>query len=235
MSSAVEIRALVVTQDTGLATTFAQISKEFGIDSHGVSSPSGLRAELGTAKYEALLIDYGTVPQSVSILNSFRESSSNRNAVVLAVVGDADSRQRAREQGAMFLLERPLRREETRRVLHAAYGLMTRERRRYFRLAVELPVQLVRENGQEVACKTINVSSNGLAVHTPSPFEAGEKLHMSLTLPGAKASLRARSTVMWDDKHGKAGLSMECANPQMQIELDSWLDGNFSKVLAKPH
>ena len=39
--------------------------------------------------------------------------------------------------------------------------------------------------------------------------------------------VRAIGTVVWDDKHGKTGISLTCANPQYQIDLDSWLDDQF--------
>src|SRR5579872_5823439 len=161
MSAAVEIRALMVTRDTGLTTTFTDISREFGISAQK-SSNGEVPDELRLSKYEALLIDFETIPLTVPIFTTIRQSPANRNAVVFAVVGSADSRQRARDQGATFLLERPLEGDGVRRVLQAAYGLMTSERRRYFRCAVEVPVRMVRDSGEEFDCETINVSSNGM-------------------------------------------------------------------------
>ena len=232
MNSAAEIRTLVVTRDAGLASTFSLISGEFGIAAQRSTQGHGnIPKELGDAKYEALLLDFETVPQTIPILTSLRRSPANKNAVVFAVVGSADSKRRARDQGATFLLERPLKDPEIRRVLQAAYGLMTRERRRYFRCRVEFPAYLVRDSGEDLACKTINISSNGMAVSNPTILEAGEKVHVSFVLPGAPSQTRARGTVVWDDKHGKTGLSIECVNSQMQMELDAWLDGNFSQVL----
>ena len=38
---------------------------------------------------------------------------------------------------------------------------------------------------------------------------------------------------MWDDKHGKTGLSLECANLEMQRELDNWLDLQFQPDLKQ--
>jgi PilZ domain-containing protein len=228
MSPAAEIRALVVTRDMGLTATFTDISREFGISAQkSKSSNGGVPDELTLSKYEALLIDFETVPQTIPIFTTIRQSPANRNAVVFAVVGSPDSRQRARDQGATFLLERPLEGEGIRRVLQAAYGMMTSERRRYFRCTAEIPVQLVRDSGEEIACKTINVSSSGMAVNGLSPFKTGEKLHIALTLPDSNSQVRAQATVMWDDKHGKTGLSIECANSQMQRELDTWLDAQF--------
>jgi PilZ domain len=228
MSSATEIRALVVTRDAGLTTMFTEISREFGITAQRSSNNNGgVPEELSLFKYEALVIDFETVPQTVTILERLRHSPANRNAVVFAVVGSADTRQRARDQGATFLLEQPLQEDGIRRVLQAAYGLMTSERRRCFRCAVEVPAQIVRANGEEVSCKTINISSNGMAVSTPVAFDLGEKLQVSLALQDSGLPIRAQATVVWDDKHGKTGLSMQCANALLQRKLDSWLDEQF--------
>lgn len=234
MSSAAEIRALVVTRDTGLTAAFTDISREFGISAQkSKGTGGGVPEELTLSKYEALLIDFETVPQTVPIFTTLRKSPANRNAVVFAVVGSPDSRQRARDQGATFVLERPLEGEGIRRVLQAAYGMMTSERRRYFRCTVEISVQLVRDSGEELACKTINISSNGMAVSGSSPLKTGERLHVALILPASDSQVRARATVVWDDKHGKTGLSMECANLQMQRELDAWLDAQFQPGLKQ--
>src|SRR5581483_4462133 len=100
-------------------------------------------------------------------------------------------------------------------------------------VAAEITVHLVREGGEEARCKTINISSNGIAVNTPTPFQTGEQLHISFVLPGGASQLRARGAVMWDDRHGKTGLTLQCVNPQMQLELDSWLDSNFNRALGR--
>lgn len=228
MNAVAEIRALVVTRDTELTTTFTDISREFGISAQTSSDCNGgVPKELTLSKYEALVIDFETIPQTVSIFSTIRQSPANRNAVVFAVVGSADTRQRAQDHGATFLLQRPLEHDGIRRVLQAAYGLMTAERRRCFRCAIEVPVHLVRSGGEEVNCKTINISSNGIAVNSPVAFELGEKLQVSLALQESGLPIRAQATVVWDDKHGKTGLSMECANALLQRKLDSWLDTQF--------
>jgi hypothetical protein len=234
MNSAAEIRALVLTRDSGLATAFAEVSKEFGIDAQR-SGNGGMPTELGVSKYEALLIDFETITQPVTVFNVLRQSPANRNAVVFAVVGNPDARQRARDQGATFLLERPLKGDAIRRVLQAAYGLMTKERRRYYRCAIDIAVQLVRDSGEEIECRTINISSNGIALSSPEPFVAGEKVHVSFLPPDAPSQIRTVGTVVWDDKHGKTGLSMECTTPRMQVELDAWLDSQFKQTVRRPN
>lgn len=234
MTPSAEIRTLVVTRDSTLTPAFTEVAGEFGISAQkSAYKNGGVPEELGATKYEGLCIDFDTVAQTVEILAGIRQNPINKNAVIFAVVGSADARQRAREQGATFVLERPLQPEGIRRVLQVAYGLMTRERRRYFRCAAEIPARLVRNSGEELDCKTINVSSNGMALSIPRALDAGEKLHISMTLPETNAPIRLQGTVVWDDKHGKTGLSLECANSQMQRELDSWLDSHFGRAIGK--
>lgn len=234
MSAEVELRALVVTQDSGLTAAFMDVSREFGISAQkSRNNKGGVPEELGLSKYEALLIDFETISQTVPILTTVRQSPANRNAVVFAVVGSPDSRQRARDEGATFLLERPLEDEGIRRVLQAAYGLMTSERRRYFRYAVEMAVQIVRDSGEEVSCRTINISGNGIAISSPVPFQLAEKLQVLMPLQESALPIRATGTVVWDDKHGKTGLSMQCINTAMQMKLDSWLDDHFQPSLRQ--
>lgn len=114
--------------------------------------------------------------------------------------------------------------------MHGAHELMVRERRRYFRCVAEVPVLLVQtRSGADCKCTTINVSSNGVDLKVPSPLQPGGEIHLILFLQGVDTFVRAIGSVVWDDKHGKTGISFRCANPQYQIELDSRLDVQFAR------
>ncbi len=65
-----------------------------------------------------------------------------------------------------MVIERPLVASQLLPLLRAAYGLMLQDRRRYFRLVVELPVSIRTRSGVEFKCKTINISSEGMALRT---------------------------------------------------------------------
>ncbi|SRR6266567_1162634 len=117
--------------------------------------------------------------------------------------------------------------------LYAAYDLMVRERRRYFRCSAELPVLLTPASATtDVRCTTINVSSNGMALSTPSPLNPGEEVRIILFLQAAERVVRAIGTVVWDDKHGKTGLSFQCSIAHDQDELQTWLDTQFHDLLT---
>ncbi len=100
--------------------------------------------------------------------------------------------------------------------------------RRYFRCPVTLPVSLRTPSGDHLKCVSINVSSNGLALNTPAPQELGAEVNVLLELPTGD-TIAGKGTVIWDDKHGKAGIHFHCNSPEMQSRLDSWLAERSAK------
>jgi hypothetical protein len=236
MVNATEICALLVTPDPWLVNNFVSVCGELGIEAQKSVTTSGVPEELEQAKYEAVLVDFDIVPETPPILASVRESPSNRNALVFAVATDTSHRHQALRQGANFIFERPIDPNEIRRLLYTAYDLMVRESRRYFRCTAELPVLLSQANaGTDLRCTAINISSNGMALRTPSSLHLGEVVQIALFLPGAGPAIRASGTVVWDDKHGKAGINFQCGVPRDQTELDAWLNSRFYELLTPRH
>lgn len=230
-----EIRALIVTPDPWLLKHFEGVCKELGIEAQSSGTTGCIPEEIRQAKYEAVLVDFDTVPETPTIIGGVRESRRNRNALVFAVATDTAHRHQALRQGANFIFERPLDANEIRRVLYAAYDLMVRERRRYFRCTAELPALLGLGNGgTDLRCTTINISSNGMVLKTPYPLSPGEAVQIALFLPGAGRAVGARGTVVWDDKQGKTGIDFQCDTQRDQSQLDAWLNA-VSMSFLLPH
>ena len=224
------MHVLLLTADPLLVDAFTDITREIGIQVQSTEDFFGFSQQMSSAKYEGLVLDFDTVPASVPALGSVRESRPNKYAVIFAVATAAKHRDQALHGGAHFLLQRPIKNVEIRRTLHAAYDLMHGERRSYFRCAAELPVELTfLTSGTNLQCWTMNVSSNGIAVRTPVPLKLAETPDIALLLPDG-FTLRATGIVIWDDKHGKCGLKMQCRGPEMRKKLDSWLDSQFATV-----
>ena len=230
MSNAAEIRALVVTPDAALASTFVNVSRELGITTQ-VSDPRALALDaLSREKYEAMMIDIDAVQDPAAALTGLRANPSNRGAVIFAVASAHGSEQAALNSGANFVLVRPLDTKQLRRTLYAAYEAMTQERRRYFRCSAELPVFLTRGDGSDLVAKTGNVSTNGMSILSSSSFALGERVGIALQLESTGPHVLARGVVVWDDKHGKTGISFHCVRPELQGVLDAWLDDQFRKT-----
>ena len=222
------LRTLMVTSDPLLIANFAQIAGEVGIEALASSKIGGIPDELSAAKYEGVLLDFDVVPAAMAVLSAVRNSRSNEKAVVFAVVTDMSKGHQVLENGANVVLRRPLDTKQIRRALHASYDLMVRERRRYFRCAIETPVLVMQlSSGLDFRCTSFNISSTGIALQTPSAFKPGEELQVIIFLRAGELAIRATATVVWDDKHGKTGLSFRCSNAQHQSDLDGWLDSQM--------
>ena len=234
LSSAAELRALVVSEDSSLLSTFADVFKNFGVDAqknvHSEDVPAGLRA----SKFEALVVDFDTMPPGLPILTALRESPSNRHALIFAVATGNLQRKQALDQGANFVFQRPLVTKEIRQVIRLSYNLMVRERRRYFRSTANIPVQVRSSSGSEIRGTIFNISSTGLAISTSSSFNMGDEILIGFSLEGSESRLSATGKVVWDDKHGKSGVSVRYSNADMQRQVDNWLDCKFSELLGRP-
>jgi hypothetical protein len=236
MANTTEIRALLITPDPWLAKHFTSVCEELGIEAQRSAATNGVPEELGDAKYEAVLLDFDTIPDAFTILAGIRESRGNRNALVFAVATNTSHRHQALRKGANFIFERPIDANEIRRLLYTAHDLMVRESRRYFRCTADLPALLSRTNaGTDLKCTTFNISSSGMALRTPGSLHLGEAVEIALFLPGAAQAVRANGTVVWDDKHGKTGLNFQCTIPRDQSELDAWLNARFYELLTPRH
>jgi len=69
----------------------------------------------------------------------------------------------------------------------------------------------------------IDVSSNGLALNSPTPLELGAEVDLVVELT-TEIAIAGKGVVIWDDKHGKAGIHFRCNSPEMQSQLDSCLE-----------
>jgi len=220
------MHVLLLTSDGSLASTVTDLSRELGLTAQTSKQFHEVQDDLNCAKFEGVLVDLDTVDDARSVLSAVRASRSNKNSVVFVIATDYGEALNALNDRAHFVLRRPVDRIAMRRTLHAAYDLMRKERRRYFRCPIDLPVELTTEDGESHRCSTINVSSSGAALNVRKSLELGQRVELTLLLPDGPA-VRTNGAVIWDDKHGKCGVHFRCS-PQMQAMLDSWLDSNLT-------
>jgi DNA-binding response OmpR family regulator len=220
------IRALVVTADSSLASSFSEICRELEIEAEPVRDFHNLFRTINEGKYDAVLLDADTVPAPIPLLNSIRESRSNKGVVTFVIATKPEENAQALARGAYFVFRRPVSAGEIRHACRAAYDLMLGESRRYFRTDAQLPAKIATSKAT-VECSTINVSANGLAVRTAVPLDLAATVDIELRLPDGFA-VRAAGLVVWHDRDGNSGLRFHCSGPEMREKLDSWLDSQYS-------
>lgn len=233
-----ELRALIVSPDTETVATLVQVFRESLAVTAKFCSDSSAAAECFlTAKFEAIVLDFDRIVETLPSVQNLRHGRTNRNAVVLAIATDASAKKRAAEHGAAFLLQRPIVPSQVAKALRAAYGLMLRDRMQYFRLEAELSVSMRTGSGAVLECKTMNVSREGMALRTPSPLPTGDTVQVVFQIPTPGPVIIAEGRVIWDDKHGKTGLHLSFGSSEDKDRISEWLDSEFYMQLsiAKSH
>jgi hypothetical protein len=166
-------------------------------------------------------------------LQQIRISASNRTAVTFALTSSPEDTARALKQGFHFALERPLTPDSISHTLRAAYGLIVRERRRYFRFPVSVPATLNRKAAAEVYGLTINISECGMALWTSTPLTPGSEGTAQFTLPDPAVPITAESRVCWSNEKGEMGLSFLFLPYDMASELQAWLARKLEEGLPQ--
>jgi DNA-binding response OmpR family regulator len=181
--------------------------------------PEALRL-LHTRKFDAIIVDSHLGTQSAAVLEEVHSTASNRTAVTFAIGGDGmDSNMR---KLSSFVFDGPISSESARRTLRAAYGLILRERRRYFRCPICIPVLILKRPTYEVRCHSINVSEGGLALNTSVSLKPGEHVQLRFALPGRQDPWTMEGTVCWG-KVERIGVRFASISPERKTDLQEWL------------
>jgi CheY-like chemotaxis protein len=222
------MHVLVLTADPLLVSALTDVCGEFGIEVLPTHDSQRASEQLNRARYEGIVLDFDTVPDAREFIDIARATRSNKNSIVFAIATDLSHMEQALRDRAHFLLRRPIGVTIIRKTICTAYDLMSGKRRRDFRCAANLPVRLTNvRSGVNIECSTMNVSSNGMAVSTPTAQKIAEVMDIALPLPDG-FTVCATGIVIWDDQQGKSGLSFQCSDPEMRHKLDCWLDSQYA-------
>lgn len=213
---------LIVSRDEAASRQISDVLNEHALGAETSVDTSAALDRLARRKYEALIVDLSLGGQAEGFLEQIRASPSNRTAVTFAVTSEYDTAY-ALKRGFSFVLEKPLALESIRHTLKVAYGLIVRERRRYFRFPVSVPAVLNRKSAAEVYGRTINISERGMALRASIPLAPGSEGTAQFTLPDPPLSITAESKVCWSNEEGDAGLSFLFLPFDMASELQAWL------------
>jgi len=150
-------------------------------------------------------------------------------------IGDSDNDTEgtaAFRKKSQFVFERPLSPQSIHKILKPAYGLILRERRRYFRYPVSIPVIIQRESREEIHGSSVNISGGGMALSTQLPLVPGERVRVQFTLPDHEAQFFAKSTICWS-KAGHFGIRFVSVSDVDKSQLQTWLSEKLEETLPE--
>src|SRR5438105_8164414 len=161
------IDALIVSRDPDVINVFRNVMEDAGIHiDESIAAGDSLK-RLAKHRYDAVVVDCDGVPDGADVIEALRTGKSNKNSITFALVGgDAEMRKSVSQQGATFVLHKPISTETVLRSMKASHGLILRERRRYLRHSVDTYAHL-QTGKSEMQVNVIDISEGGCAVDVP--------------------------------------------------------------------
>ncbi len=175
-------------------------------------------------RFEAVIVDC-QVADATDMLRYVRLTGDNKNAVSLALVESLGAMQGALDNGANFVLCRPLAPEPVARTIRAMKGLIFRMGRRSIRVQVQT-LAFVELNSLAEQAIILDLSEGGMAIQALAPVEASMVLQIRFDLPGTRKRLQLSGEIAWADASGRAGIRFVDVPRQCLDALKEWIFAN---------
>jgi CheY-like chemotaxis protein len=183
-------------------------------------------------KFDAVIVDCDDLQGGLEILQGLRGTPSNKNSASFAILnGKKTTTQEAFDAGASFVLQKPVTTLNASRCFHAALNFMERERRRYYRQPVAMPVQVI-DGEKKIKATSTNISEGGIALVLQQALPKNATPHLQFTLPGTSVAFDLESEISWADIKGRFGLRFRNVEKQSQEMLERWLNAQLEKQSA---
>ena len=225
--------ALVVSEDAVATRQLAEAMQELALSVEVCVKVPDALDRVNHSKLEVAVIDFSLGNQATTVLQQLRSSPSNRTAITFAITRSSAETAYALKAGSSFALERPLTFDSVRHTLQAAYGLIVRERRRYFRYPISIPAAARRKGESEVFGKTVNVSERGIAFIGSTPLMPGSEVTMQFTVTEPRIAMTVECKVCWTNDKGQSGLSFQFLSSDLSSEWQAWLARKLEEQLPE--
>jgi DNA-binding response OmpR family regulator len=227
------LESLLISRDAALLGVLRPTLEKMSVSVEVCSGTQTGGDLLGKRKFDAVIVDCDDLQGGVELLTSLRKTQSNASSVAFAVLNGTTTTQEAFKLGANFVLQKPLTPLNATRCFNAALNFMVRERRRYFRHPVDMPVRVSGPEGTDLSATATNLSEGGMAMRIARQIPKNTEARLQFTLPGSNTSLELRGTVAWADATGNAGIKFVEVPQSSQYQLEKWLTDRLQDELPQ--
>lgn len=221
--------SLLLSQDSDVVRVLRPTLEKLSIDVEICHEARAATDMLISEKFDAVIVDCDDLKGGLEVLQGLRATPSNKSSVTFAILnGKRTTTKDAFGMGANFVLQKPISALNASRCFHAALNFMIKERRRYFRQAVKMQVQVVIE-GKTLTATSTNISEGGIALLLREALPKGARPHLKFSLPEANLHMDVESEVAWADVKGRAGFRFYNVPKEAQQQLEKWLDDRMEQ------
>ncbi|MGH9651405.1 MAG: PilZ domain-containing protein [Terriglobales bacterium] len=217
-------QALLLSRDPDVLRLLRRLLDDASVHPHVSYSAVQATGLLRKLKFDSVIVDCEDLDRAGEFLSSLRHAPSSRRAIAIALLGGPYTVPTAFRLGANFALDKPLSLEHAARCLRAARGLILRERRRYHRHPVQLPVSLRVVSGDSLAAQGANFSEDGMAIDVAGRVPYGTGVKVRFLLPDSACSVEANGQVAWQGREGMVGIRFVQMLESSKLRYRRWLD-----------
>ena len=174
------VQTLLISSDDAAADVLGKVLPTFGIALDRSSDLETTLERIQQQKFDALIVDFEDQKTAEDVLQQAQKLGSA--PLSIALVEDHGKVRHILNGGAHFVLYKPLTEEAASAGLRAAAAMLSRERRRAFRVPVQAPVEITLPDTRK-----LELRRDEPAAHDDDPF--GKRLHPHHRVAGVDASL----------------------------------------------
>jgi CheY-like chemotaxis protein len=226
------LQALLVSTDDSAADVLGRVLPSFGVSMDRSSEPETTMARIQQQKFEAIIVDFDDLDAANAVLRQVKALGAQ--SLTIALVADSTKVRDILSGGAHFVLYKPVTEEGAKAGLKAAAALLSRERRRAFRVPVQAPVAITLPDTRKVDGILLDLSETGMDVLTSEPQVAGALLAFQFQLPDGGLQVEAHGQVAWANPNGQTGVHFVDVPQATATDLKAWLKAAAANTGANP-
>ena len=217
--------ALLVSKDEDAASVLTPLLARCGVDVACCGYPEAL-CRLGEEKFDSVIVDFDDPHSASLVLQNAGQASAGVNSVTVALLSDKTKVRNVFGAGANFILYKPISVEQAEASLRAATALIKRERRRSFRVPVQVPIQLQVQDGPPLEGILLDLSEDGMDMLAAQPLSPGSTVSAQFNLPDSNTEIQVSGEIAWASPNGQAGVRFIDVPENLRATLKSWVAAN---------
>jgi DNA-binding response OmpR family regulator len=225
---------LLISTDDSATDILSRVLPASGIAVERFSDLASAMARLQQQRFDALVLDYESPQAAAEIFQEGRRLNSGTAPVTVALVAERVQARDILSGGAHFVLYKPLSEESARAGLRAVSALLNRERRRAYRVAVQVPVELNLPDTRKAEGILLDLSETGMDVLTAEPQVPGALIHFRFELPDGALEIKAHGQVAWAKPNGQTGVHFLDLDESIKAQMQVWLQAAAAAHGAGP-
>ena len=215
------LQALLVSSDDAVADVLGRVLSAFDIAMDRSSDPETTLSRIQQQKFDALIVDFDNPEAAEEVFQLAQKLGST--PLSIALVADTGKVRSILSGGAHFVLYKPVSEEAAKAGLRAAAALLSRERRRAFRVPVQAPVEITLPDARKVDGILLDLSETGMDVLTAEAQVSGSLLGFHFQLPDDALEIEGHGQVAWANPNGQTGVQFLDLPENIVASLKAWL------------